>query len=198
MDLYIRQAHLADLPHIYHICLKTGLSGLDATAAVSDKYIIGQYFAAPYLHHEIDLCFVVTNGLIPLGYILSAAQTTVFNDWMNKKWLPEIRNHYPLTLKPKSAFEKFMIDVIHRDCSFQPFLKKYPSHLHIDLLPAAQGKGFGRKLVHELKEKLKLKGSEGLHLSVGEKNTNAIKFYNRIGFSNLLNKSGAVFMVMEL
>lgn len=198
MELLIRAAHISDLPHIYDICLKTGFSGADATDLVSDRFIIGQYFAAPYIHYETDLCFVITTGSTLLGYILGVSISRDFNAWMNKTWLPAIREYYPLTMTVKSDFEKFMIETIHKECIFPDFLEGYPSHLHIDLLPAAQRKGLGTKLIEKLIEKLQVKGSPGLHLAVGEKNTNAIQFYNRTGFSTLLTKPGSVYMGRDL
>ena len=96
------------------------------------------------------------------------------------------------------SFESFVINIIHKDCHLDEFLEDYPAHLHIDLLPQLQGKGLGKKLMSEFIDKLKLKGSMGLHLSVGEKNIKAINFYEKSGFSHLVSKSSAVFMGIKL
>ena len=95
MDYKIRQAHLSDLPYIYDICLKTGFNGKDTSGMISDPLIIGQYFAAPYLHFEIDTCFVVDKNSIPFGYILGVSSTEKYNQWLNTYWLPILRNRYP-------------------------------------------------------------------------------------------------------
>jgi len=194
MNIDIRQAQQADLPYIYDICLRTGLSGKDASSAVSDKYMIGQYFAAPYIYYEIDLCFAVTGDYKPMGYIVGTSNSSAFYSWMNLNWLPQIRCIYPDKMPAASDFESFVINIIHKDCHLDEFLKDYPAHLHIDLLPQLQGKGVGKKLMSEFINKLKLKGSTGLHLSVGEKNLKAIKFYKKSGFCHLFSKSSAVFM----
>jgi len=151
-------------------------------------------FAAPYLHFELDCCFVLTADAIPVGYIIGTSSTGKFNDWMNQKWLPALRHYYPADMKSKSDFEQFLIDIINRDCDFPDFIKNYPSHLHIDLLPIAQKKGFGKKLMTTFINKLKDKGSTGLHLGAGLENTNAIEFYKKIGFHELRKESGAIFM----
>ena len=198
MNIDIRQAQQADLPYIYDICLRTGLSGKDASSAVSDKYMIGQYFAAPYIYYEIDLCLVVTKDSIPMGYIVGTSNSSAFYSWMNSNWLPQIRRMYPEGMKPVSNFESFIIKTIHKDCFLADFLKEYPAHLHIDILPQLQGQGTGKKLMAEFIDILKIKNSAGLHLSVGEKNVRAIKFYEKSGFSHLLTKSAAVFMAAKL
>jgi GNAT superfamily N-acetyltransferase len=198
MEQKIRPAHIADLPYIYDICLKTALSGQDATYQVSDKFMIGQYFAAPYLHFEIDVCFIVTDKTVPLGYILGTSDSAAFYDWMNTMWLPSIRSIYPVEMPHISDFERFVINVINQDCHFPGFLKEYPAHLHIDLLPQAQRMGMGNRLISKFIDKLKSKGVPGLHLSVGEKNQRAVAFYKKVGFLHLATKSAALFMGKKL
>ncbi len=197
MDVSIRQARISDLPYIYDICLKTGKNGEDSSGLLSDKYIVGQYFAAPYLHFEIDLCFVIEKNSIPAGYIIGASSTEGFNTWMNTHWLPAIREFYPAGMNPKSDFEKFLIDTINKDCCTPDFLLDYPSHLHIDLLPGVQKMGYGKKLMSTFIEKLRSKRSTGVHLAAGIENTNAIEFYKSIGFKELKKDPGSLFMGIQ-
>ena len=42
----------------------------------------------------------------------------------------------------------------------------YPSHLHIDLLARAQGRGFGRRMLEQVMDTLRQRGSPGAHLGV--------------------------------
>jgi ribosomal protein S18 acetylase RimI-like enzyme len=62
----------------------------------------------------------------------------------------------------------------------------YPSHLHVDLLPRAQGHGYGRRMMEEVMAKLRQKGSPGAHLGVSEVNSRAFRFYQRLGFNELI------------
>ncbi|MCG8306464.1 MAG: GNAT family N-acetyltransferase [Cytophagales bacterium] len=194
MKFNIRQAQLSDVPYVYDICRKTGNNGQDATDLLSDHYIIGQYFAAPYLHFELEACFVLEYNRIPVGYVIGTSDTQKFNTWMNDDWLPQIRRHYSSDMAPRSDLEKFVLEVIHTECTIPDFLSDYPSHLHIDLLPIAQKKGFGKRMISAFTKKLKDMRSTGLHLSVGENNLNAIGFYKRIGFKELNRASGSVTM----
>ena len=197
MEINIRPCKLSDIPYIYDICLKTWGNGHDASNFFADKYMLGQYYAIPYLHYEIDTCFVVESNSIPHGYILSASSTISFNNWMNKSWLPEIRKFYPSNMKSKSDYEKSIIDVINKDCLNPDFIIDYPSHLHINLLPSIQRKGFGEKLVDVLINKLKEKSSVGLHFGVGADNKNAINFYKKTGFTELEKDFDTLFMGMK-
>ena len=62
----------------------------------------------------------------------------------------------------------------------------YPSHLHIDLLERAQGRGYGRRMIEQVMEMLMRRGSPGAHLGVSVPNTKALGFYHKLGFQELI------------
>src|SRR5690606_7372227 len=84
----------------------------------------------------------------------------------------------------------------HRPAYFCPEpYEAWPSHLHIDLLPRVQRRGYGRRLIETLVARLRDAGSPGVHLGVHPSNTGAIAFYHRLGFVELTRRgagSGAV------
>ena len=198
MNFSIRQTHLAELPYFYKICLKTGDSGGDATDLFNDEYMLGQYFAAPYLHFDIASCFVLELDYIPVGYVIGTPDTSRFKEWMNADWLIEIRNQYKSDMETKSDLEKWLLNIIHRDYRLNEFNDAYPSHLHIDLLPVAQKKGFGKKMITRFLRHLVDEGSPGVQLSVGESNTNAVGFYLKLGFMEMKREEGEIIMGMQL
>jgi len=187
----IRRAVLSDLPYFYEICLKTGDEGKDASALFSDQYLIGHYYAAPYLVYQSGICFAAEFEYRPQGYIIAVPDTASFRQWMEQQWLPPIRKHFQRPFPPaRSKKEKEIIDRIHErkfpvDISEQPWLTDYPAHLHIDLLPSIQGKGQGRVLIDTLFNELARKGVAGLHLGVSASNASAIAFYKKMGFTVL-------------
>ncbi|MBN8501291.1 MAG: GNAT family N-acetyltransferase, partial [Sphingomonadales bacterium] len=62
----------------------------------------------------------------------------------------------------------------------------YPSHLHIDLLERAQGRGFGRRMMGQVMDLLRQSGCPGAHLGVSLLNVPAQGFYRRLGFDELV------------
>jgi GNAT superfamily N-acetyltransferase len=190
--VYVRGAEFSDIPYFYEICLKTGDAGKDASGLFYDPYMIGQYYAAPYLFFERDLCFLAELDGIPQGYIIGASNTSRFDTWLEKEWLPPLRNrygNYPAE-KIKTDTEKKVISLFYkkRDLSEKTedtVYKNYPAHLHIDLLPSLQGKGTGKALMETLCAALVKKNIPGVHLGVGGTNTGAIAFYKKLGFSVL-------------
>ena len=67
-------------------------------------------------------------------------------------------------------------------------INQYPSHLHIDLLEKAQGRGIGKAMMLLLLETLREQGSKGVHLGMGAQNDRAFIFYTKLGFT-LLDKN---------
>jgi len=190
-EVKVRKAELSDLPYFYEICLKTGDEGKDAAGLFSDQYLLGHYYAAPYLVYQRGICFVAEYEYRPQGYIVAAADTESFNQWMEEQWLPPLRRQYPNPFPlARSEKEKSIVEFIHKrqfpiDDDERPWLKDYPAHLHIDLLPCIQGKGQGRVLIDSLINELIQKGVSGLHLGVGASNTGAVSFYKKTGFTVL-------------
>ena len=201
-DTIIRRATLSDIPYVYEICLKTGDAGKDASALYNDPYIIGQYYAAPYLVFPAGICFIAEHERRPQGYIIAAPDTGDFNRWMEEVWLPPLRKRYPQPFPPemiRSASEERILNSFHKrhfpvDADDQLLLKDYPAHLHIDLLPSLQGKGMGRALINVLCEELARRGIPGVQLGVGAKNSGAIAFYQKIGFSVLQEEDWGLVM----
>lgn len=202
MSVSIRPAVQSDVPYLYDICLKTGNNGKDASHLFSDPWLIGQFYAAPYLFYDKSFCFIAEEEGIPLGYILSTETTIAFYEWLEKSWLPVLRNRYPLENIYEKSFsinEKNLISRIHSKISDVDeedlrLIAEYPAHLHIDLLPELQGKGCGRMLMETLFKHLKSCGCPGLHLGVSRENPGAVGFYSKIGFS-ILKESESSFVM---
>ncbi len=196
MTPIIRRAHLTDLPYAYDICLRTAASGSDAAALFSDPYLVGQYYAAPYIVRDPGLCFIAEEDRVPKGYAVAAENTVAYETWLESEWLPPLRERYPLALLESPPAETLSqnerglirsVNAPHPDPSRAnaPWMPDYPAHLHIDLLPALQGKGCGRLLMERLFSALAERGCPGVHLGVDGTNVNAIGFYGKLGFDKL-------------
>ena len=82
--------------------------------------------------------------------------------------------------------------------SIKDYVKEYPAHLHIDLLPECQGQGYGRKLIEMLIKHLKGQKISGLMLHVSRQNESARAFYKKCGFQVLYADKNDVLMGMKL
>jgi ribosomal protein S18 acetylase RimI-like enzyme len=198
MAFTIRAYHPSDLPALYRICLLTGWNGADASHMYHDPDLLAHYYAGPYVVFEPDLCFVLTHNGTPCGYILGTQDSVVFHARCERTWFPLLRARYPLPQPSDTSADAQAIRLIHKGHPVNDDLAVYPAHLHIDLLPQAQGQGWGRKLVHMFLAHLRTLQVTGVHLGVGQANQGAIMFYERVGFQRVKEYEGWLAYGMRL
>ena len=78
------------------------------------------------------------------------------------------------------------------------FGRKYPAHLHIDILDEYQNQGFGAKLMDALFTELKRRNVKGVMLQADIHNEGAVRFYKRLGFKMLSTKLKTATMAKNL
>jgi ribosomal protein S18 acetylase RimI-like enzyme len=182
----IRPYRPADEPALYEICLRTGEGGRDATGLYADPRLLGHLYVGPYLALAPELAFVLDDGAgAPVGYVLGALDTERFEAACEVSWWPALRRRYPDPADPRTPDERLAALIHHPPVRSRDIADRYPSHLHIDLLPVAQGRGHGRALMRRLLDALATAGSPGVHLGVAASNERAIGFYRRMGFAEL-------------
>jgi ribosomal protein S18 acetylase RimI-like enzyme len=191
IEAALRRYQAADRPSLYAICLRTGDRGRDASATSCHPELLGDYYAIPYVEREPDLCLVLTSASGPQGYILGTADTRSFVAWFNREWLPGLRMKFASVSASAGASDAWLRRHLERDAELPPCADDYPAHLHIDLLPAAQAQGWGRRMVAAWFELLRARGVPGVHLGVSKANHPAIAFYARVGFERLGEQGGA-------
>ena len=193
----IERAGLADMAGIYRVCLLSADAGGDATALYPDPDLPGHVYAGPYLAQGGGTQLVVVDDEGVAGYVLSADDTAAFAAWAEEQWWPTLRERYPRT--DDDTPTGHIVRLIHEPDRPSPdLLADYPAHFHIDLLERTRGAGLGRKLLERLFEELRERGVSGLHMGVDGRNTNAIGFYEHLGFRTLEREPWGVTMGMRL
>jgi ribosomal protein S18 acetylase RimI-like enzyme len=92
--------------------------------------------------------------------------------------------------------DKHYIKLIHTpDQHAREVFEFSPAHIHIDILPVAQRKGWGRKLMGKAMEELARYNSEmqGLWVGVDPRNEEGKKFYMKLGGRHLPTSHGEVY-----
>lgn len=193
LPILIRRAQLSDLPALYRICHATGWNGSDASPHVSDPDLIGHVYAGPYAVLEPELAFVAEMDRRVIGYVLGTSDSVRFHAVTEAEWFLALRARYALPEAADQSPTAIFVRALHRGhpppASID--LARYPAHLHIDLLPQAQGHGCGRRLIDRLRTELSARQVPGVHLYVGSANPGAIAFYQRVGFSRIDDTHGA-------
>jgi ribosomal protein S18 acetylase RimI-like enzyme len=186
----IRPYRRNDLDDLYRVCVLTADNGQDGTALFGDPRLPGEVYLAPYVTFEPSLAFVAEDAAGPAGYIVAALDSHAFERRLEGDWWPALRTRYPEpppeVAATLSVQERRAVSNIHHNWGTADELaRRFPSHMHIDLLPRIQGRGTGRKLIETLVATLRDHGSPGLHLLVGDSNPRAVGFYRHVGFDEI-------------
>jgi len=202
----IRPSQLGDQEGAYHVCLKTGNFGQDGEPFYrEDPDALGRIFVGPYLAYAPELSLILEDEQGVCGYALGAYDSRAFYARYEKEWRPELCRRFPAPQGDPSHWTRVQTAYhwYHHPDYFMPEpYAAYPSHLHIDLLARAQGRGYGRRMLEQLMNELQLKGSPGVHLGVSVPNTRAIGFYQRLSFRELIRvgegADGCIYMGKSL
>ncbi len=185
----IRSAKPDDRPAAYYVCLKTGDHGDDGEPFYDDDPdALGRMFVGPYLAFEPELSLVLEDAGGVCGYALGAFDSRAFYARYDKEWRPALCAQFADPPGDPSSWTRAqqVHHWYHHPDYFCPEpYESYPSHLHIDLLPRAQGRGHGRRMMERVMQTLAERGSPGAHLGVSALNRRAIVFYERLGFREL-------------
>lgn len=197
----IRPYEPRDEAAVYDVCLRTGDNGNDATPLYDDPKSLGHIYVGPYLKLEPELAFVAEDDQGVVGYVLGALDSKSFYDSYVDRWLPKIQRHHPEPTGDPARWtptQKIHFQYYHPDVFSPEPYGEYPSHLHIDLLPRAQGKGLGITMVTRLLAELAAKGSPGVHLGMWIANTRAEGFYRKLGFHELIRVGESLYLGKKL
>jgi ribosomal protein S18 acetylase RimI-like enzyme len=141
------------------------------------------------LSFQPDLSFTLIHEGVA-GYAIAARDTRSFEETLSREWWPVILKKYSarspenFNEREKDLFSYLQNPPLQRE----EVVREYPSHLHIDLLEKAQGRGIGKAMMLLLLQTLREQGSTGVHLGMGAQNARAFTFYTKLGFT-LLDKN---------
>lgn len=183
---FIRQAEDRDIAGIEYVCRMTAGPESRKREDVGRKMALT--YSTYYARAEQETSFVLDDDGKVAGYILCAPD---FSRYIKSFHKNEIKKIWPID-KLHCIFAYFM------PYGYLPFKRKYPAHLHIDLLEEYQSKGYGSQMIKALLEKLKEMQIPGVMLIVDKDNTGAQRFYERAGFKKIISAFGGVVMGMKL
>ncbi len=192
--LQLRPYRPTDRDAVSEICIRTADAGGDASGFYLSDRLVGDVYAVPYVDYAPELATMVTDGegddAPVVGYLVAVADTADFVQWYRENWLPGFTQRYPVG-EPAGAPQRSEAELSVIEAGLAPErmliaeLTEYPAHLHINLLPVAQGQGLGRTLISRLRAQLTERGVVGLHLGYAARNESAGAFYERLGFHAL-------------
>jgi GNAT superfamily N-acetyltransferase len=184
----VRPYRPADRAAIEDTAYRTGFMGESAEAFWRHRESFTSIWIAPYLNREPDSTFVATVEGKVMGYLTGCVDTAQF-EGPDAVMMKEISRHGLLF---RAGVAKFLWRAIadrtldkwrgHPPVSGELHDSRWPSHLHVNLLPEARKAGLGRALMETWLARLRDVGSPGCHLGVIAENQRAVVFFSALGF----------------
>ncbi|MFE7524012.1 GNAT family N-acetyltransferase [Streptomyces halstedii] len=161
--------------------------GVDVKAVEQDYAVEGQSEGAELVLSELGMLTAWGGGTgRAVGYVLGTADTRRFVTGFREVWIPRFSGRFPEPVGAPGPPTEEMTALLYRpERMILSELDGYPAHLHIDLLPPWQRRGFGRELMDAFLGALRARGVGAVHLSMLTANTPARSFYDRLGFHEI-------------
>lgn len=188
-DIHVRPAQAEDLEAIYAICLKTGDAGRDATALYRDPKLVGHIYGAPYVALGDTVSHVAADAEGVLGYAVGVTDTRAFERRLELEWWPALRRQYPDMPRDNDdeMHDAIRIGTIHHPVPVpEDIVGRFPAHIHMNLLPRAQGKGVGSRLLETWLAEARSQGATSVHAGVSAVNKAGLAFWMARGFEPVL------------
>ncbi len=181
----VRPYKETDKDRVQHICLANA-ECLEASAD-TQKYILLMY-CNYYIEQEPANCFVAVNDKDEaVGYIICSEDYENYEKIFKAEYL-----NLCAAISPRRYVEA-KLDLL----SHSMFKKEHPAHFHIDIDDNYQRMGLGSLLISTLKAHLHSKGIKSMMMVCGADNDNAISFYRKNGFKDLITTKMGHAMALE-
>ncbi|MBM7049571.1 MULTISPECIES: GNAT family N-acetyltransferase [Rhizobium] len=181
----LRPVQSDDIDQLYAISLLTGDAGKDATALHRDGRLIGHIYSVPYAALHPEMVFVAEDDEGVFGYIAGVFDTVAFEQRLEREWWPNLRRQYADPVGDPALWDadQRRISTIHHPRRTTAILTDpFPAHIHMNLLPRAQGKGTGTALLDQWMANARASGIKGVHLGANSGNHGGIRFWSSRGF----------------
>jgi GNAT superfamily N-acetyltransferase len=180
----IRPYRAEDRTRVREIAYATGYMGESPAWYWRDAESFAEIWTGWYTDHEPESTFVADGGGDVVGYLVGCVDTARALSPRDAVVRQLVRRQ--LFLRPGTAgfFWRSVVDTLRDGEVPSGELRdpRWPAHLHINLLPAARGKGAGRGLVGAWLGRLRSLGSPGCHLGTLAENRSGIAFFRSVGF----------------
>lgn len=198
----IRSFRPGDEAAAYLVCLRTGDHGADGTPYYrEDPDALGRIYVGPYLKFSPDFALMLEDAEGVCGYALATPDSKEFFARYETEWRPKLVRDFPCPVGDAHKWSRVeeAYHAYHHPRYYYPNeFERYPAHLHIDLMPRAQGAGYGTQMMQELLERLRSENIPGVYLEMSVRNARAFAFYEKLGFHELERNDESIFMAQAL
>ena len=177
----VRPGRPADGDAVAAVCRATARAGEPLPADHPAPWLVSAVYAEPYLALEPQTARLLLDGEAVVGYVVGAVDSEAFYRRWTREWTPSLVEK-AAGVDGCDEVEELLARLTRPRRMLPAGVMDHPSHLHINLLPAARGGGWGAAVLDAFLAGLAVAGSPGVHLVVDPGNRRAVAFYARSGF----------------
>jgi len=186
VGVYVRPYASADIEAVRDVCFATGLMGDPVAAQFGDRDTFAHLFCDWYLLNRPDTCWVVddADGGVA-GYIIASPDRPDEGRHQREVLTRHLLGRRVILRRDTAGFFARAVADLARDrraLGSPVDHARYPAELHVNLMPAARGRGLGGELMRHLLDRLAHLGVPGVHLGTFGENEGAIAFFESQGF----------------
>jgi GNAT superfamily N-acetyltransferase len=162
--------------------------GAPASQVWGHEQSLAEVYLTPYLDLEPESVFVAVVDGRPAGYLAGCVDETAFPT-EEARTGAAIRKYRlfrmpgPRRFFVRAGWDTLLLRLRRQPVAGGPDDPRWPSHLHIDLLPVARGTGAAERLMQAWFDRLRGAGSPGCYLQTSAENERAIRYFERMGFT---------------
>ncbi len=165
---------------------ETGYGGGSAEIYFEDRALFADFLTVYYTDYEPESAFIPLVDGEAAGYLLGCVDTKKCDEITRKKIKPNILKrviggHYNIGPGVRINIMRALEMSLRGESNSAP-LDVYPAHLHIDLFRSFRRFGVGALLINNYLDYLRDKGIHGVHLGTSSFHTQALPFYEKLGF----------------
>jgi ribosomal protein S18 acetylase RimI-like enzyme len=188
----IRPGRPTDAAAVAAVCRATARLGAPLPRDHPAPWLVSAVYAEPYLALEPGTARLLLDDEEVVGYAVAAVDSAAFYRRWVREWTPRLSEQVAgLDVAASAEVAELARLLVDPRRMLPPGMEDHPSHLHVNLLPAARGAGRGAALLSDVLAGLRDGGSPGVHLGVDPRNQRAAAFYRRLGFRPLGSRDGA-------
>lgn len=183
----VRPYERKDQSDVQKVCIATGPA--NAAHDPKERARLLACFCDYYVEKEPQNCFVLADDDDKaVGYILCAENFNRYYKVFSQEYMGRERQGGLVN----------SISAWFTTIPLRFYAKRYPAHLHIDILPVYQRQGWGTVLMDVLTNHLRAKSIPAVMLVVGSSNEKGMRFYKKYGFTQVKNIFGFAVMALDL
>jgi ribosomal protein S18 acetylase RimI-like enzyme len=187
-EIAVRPYRPSDRAELLDVVFEAAGEGAPSSDLWGHSESLADVYLKPYLDLEPASAFVATVDDRPAGYLVGCVDDARFPS--EEERMREAIKRHRLFRNPRAR--RFLVRAALETASLrirrQPTAgglsdPRWPSHLHIDLMPVVRGTGAAQGLMELWFERVRAAGSPGCYLQTSAENHRAVRYFERMGFT---------------